>query len=273
VRTALDAGINLFDTSPFYGDSEAVLGRALAGVPRESFLLATKVGRYGPDTFDFSAARIAQSIDSSLQRLGVETLDIVHCHDIEFVALSPIVDEAIPALEAAREAGKLRFTGCSGLPLSIFAAVLDRAHTDVILSYCHHSLNDDSLVDLLPYLQAKRTGVIGASPLAMGLLTDAGPPDWHPAPPSLKAACAQAARFCRERGASLSSLALAWSVQNRAIATTLVGMADEATVRANVAAATTPLDSALLADIRAILAPTHRVTWPSGRPENSGGTV
>lgn len=100
-----------------------------------------------------------------------------------------IVNETIPALQKLKEAGKIRFIGITGLPLEVFTYVLDRvppATVDVILSYCHYSINDSTLEDLLPYLKSKGVGVISASPLAMGLLTDSGPPEWHPASTELK---------------------------------------------------------------------------------------
>src|SRR6266542_2775059 len=83
----VDLGMNFIDTSPFYGRglSEGLLGIALRGVPRERYYLGTKLGRYAPSHFDFSARRVVESVDVSLQRLGVEYLDIILCHDIEFV--------------------------------------------------------------------------------------------------------------------------------------------------------------------------------------------
>lgn len=100
-----------------------------------------------------------------------------------------IVNETIPALQKLKEAGKTRFIGITGLPLGVFTYVLDRVPAgtlDVILSYCHHCINDSTLEDTVPYLKSKGVGIISASPLAMGLLTEAGPPDWHPASPQLK---------------------------------------------------------------------------------------
>src|SRR3954469_25975935 len=99
VREALDLGMNFIDTSPFYGRgmSECLLGVALRGVPRERYILGTKLGRYDRDHFDFSARRVAESVDVSLHRMGVGHLDIVLCHDIEFVAMSQVVDETLPA--------------------------------------------------------------------------------------------------------------------------------------------------------------------------------
>ena len=95
VRVALDCGLNLIDTSPFYGRgmSEVLLGIALRDVPRDSYLLCSKLGRYDLQHFDFSARRVAESIDVSLHRLGTDHLDICLCHDIEFVNMQQIVDE------------------------------------------------------------------------------------------------------------------------------------------------------------------------------------
>lgn len=103
--------------------------------------------------------------------------------------LPQIISETIPALQKLKESGKIRFIGITGLPLGIFSYVLDRVPigtVDVILSYCHYGINDTTLEDLLPYLKSKGVGVISASPLAMGLLTESGPPEWHPASPELK---------------------------------------------------------------------------------------
>ena len=156
VRVALELGINFFDTSPWYQASEQVLGEALVGVPRESYVLCTKLGRY-PDTqkpnghFDFSAARVRQSVDESLRRLRMDQLDIALCHDIEFAEdFNQILEETLPTLRECVAAGKVRFVGVSGLPLAIYPKVLESASLDVILSYCHTSLNDNSLWDLIP---------------------------------------------------------------------------------------------------------------------------
>src|SRR5881397_129378 len=116
VRVALDCGLNFIDTSPFYGRgmSEVLLGIALRDVPRHSYTLCTKLGRYDLRHFDFSAKRVAESVDVSLHRLGTDHLDIILCHDIEFVQIQQIVDETIPALKKQQVAGKVRFIGISG---------------------------------------------------------------------------------------------------------------------------------------------------------------
>ncbi|KAH8519842.1 hypothetical protein Peur_038766 [Populus x canadensis] len=278
VREAFDLGINFFDTSPYYGGtlSEKMLGKGLKalGVPRNEYIVSTKCGRY-VEGFDFSAERVTKSIDESLARLQLDYVDILQCHDIEFGSLDQIVNETIPALQKLREAGKIRFIGITGLPLSVFTYVLDRVPpgtVDVILSYCHYSVNDSTLVDLLPYLKSKGVGVISASPLAMGLLTENGPPEWHPASAELKSACQAAAAFCKAKGKNISKLAMQYSLANKDISSVLVGMNSVRQVKENVYAATELAtfgkDQETLSEVEAILSPVKNQTWPSGIQES-----
>ncbi len=273
VHAALDLGINFIDVSPFYGltVAETVLGKALKGVPRDKYFLATKVGRYGykMEDFDFSARRVTASVDESLARLGVDVIDVIQCHDIEFGSLDQIVEETIPALRRLQEQGKVRFVGITGLPLKIFTYVADRAEIDTILSYCRYELNDTGLADLAPYLQAKNIGIINASPLGMGLLTQKGGPDWHPAANKIKQACAQAAEYCAGHGVDIAQLAIQFSLANPDFATTLVGTASAENIEHNIKWLETPIDQELLAGVLKILQPIHNQTWPSGRPENN----
>src|SRR5882762_1506897 len=161
VHVALDAGMNFIDTSPYYGRgmSEVLLGVALRGVPRDRYLLGTKLGRYDAAHFDFSAKRVAESVDVSLHRMGVQHLDIILCHDIEFVDMRQIIDETLPALRKIQQQGKVRFVGVSGYPMKMFKYVLDRADLDVILSYNHYTLQNIMLAELAPYLKAKGVGI------------------------------------------------------------------------------------------------------------------
>jgi aryl-alcohol dehydrogenase-like predicted oxidoreductase len=270
VHTALDLGINLIDVAPYYGrtTAETVLGKALRGVSRDRYYLETKVGRYGRERFDFSAERVTASLEESLTRLNVEYVDLVHCHDIEFGDLDQIVEETIPALRKLQAQGKARFVGVTGLPLTVFRYVLDRTDLDAILSYCHYALNDATLAELIPDLQDEGVGIINASPLSMRLLTDEGPPDWHPASADIKRACARAAAFCREQGTDIARLAIQFSTANPDIATTLMGSANPDNVAKNVQWASEPLDRSLLDQVLAILQPIQGQGWPSGRPEN-----
>ncbi len=271
VHAALDFGINFIDVSPYYGltRAETVLGRALKGVRRERYYLATKVGRYGADRFDFSAGRVTASVDESLERLGAGHIDLIQCHDIEFGSLNQVIEQTLPALRKLQETGKVRFVGITGLPLKIFRSVLAKTDVDTILSYCRYCLNDASLEALLPFLMERRVGVINASPLSMGLLSDRGAPAWHPAPSDIQAACGRAAAYCRAQGTDISRLAIQFSTSNPSIATTLVGTASPENIEKNVRWLEEPLDEELLREVLRILDPIRNKTWPSGLPENN----
>jgi L-galactose dehydrogenase len=273
VRLCLERGINFIDTSPFYGltKSETVLGKALREVPRDSYVLSTKVGRYGsePRDFDFSAKRVAASIDESLKRIGVDHVDLIHAHDIEFGDLNQIIEETIPALRKAQKAGKARFVGATGLPLKSISRVAQAVPLDVILSYCHGELNDTALAEAVASLEKQGVGIISASPLGMGLLSTLGPPAWHPAPPTLKETCARAAAHCVAKGATIEKLAIQYALTIPGVTTTLVGSADPGEMQRNIQWAGEPIDQQLLDKVLAILRPVHNLTWPSGRPENN----
>src|SRR5215203_3359188 len=176
VRVALECGLSLIDTSPFYGRgmSEVLLGIALKEVPRDSYLLCTKLGRYDLQHFDFSAKRVAESIDVSLHRLGTDHLDVVLCHDIEFVEMQQIVDETIPALHKAKEAGKVRFIGFSGYPQKIFRLICEQTEVDCVLNYNQYTLQNTRFADeTIPYFKEKGVGIMNAGPFSARLLTNA----------------------------------------------------------------------------------------------------
>jgi L-galactose dehydrogenase len=273
VHTALDLGINFIDVSPYYGATRAemVLGKALKGVDRSRYYLATKVGQYGEGEFDFSAARVKRSLDESCARLGVDYVDLLQCHDIEFASIDQIVDETIPALVALKHAGRIGHIGITGLPLRVFTAVLDRVpvgDVETVLSFCHYELNDTSLETLLPYFEQKGVGVINASPTGMGLLTSRGVPDWHPAPVRLVATARRAVEYCQSVGVDIVKLAIQFSVAHPAIATTLVSSANPQNIRRNIAWACEPPDPEVLAHVLRLLQPVRNHNFTRGRPEN-----
>jgi aryl-alcohol dehydrogenase-like predicted oxidoreductase len=271
VGVALDLGMNFIDTSPYYGRglSECLLGVALRGVPRDRYILGTKLGRYDPVHFDFSARRVVESVDVSLQRMGVEYLDVILCHDIEFVDMAQIVEETLPALRKIQQQGKVRFVGVSGYPMTMFQYILDRTDLDVILSYNHYTLQNTMLADLVPYLKAKGVGIMNAAPFSARLLTNAPLPPWHKATPEVRAVCRRAAEHCAARGVDIAQLALQYSLANEDLTTCVVGSANPENVRKWVQWANTPIDEGLLGEVLAILKPIHNWFYVEGRPENN----
>jgi aryl-alcohol dehydrogenase-like predicted oxidoreductase len=271
VRVALDLGMHFIDTSPFYGRgmSEVLLGIALRDVPRDKYLLGTKLGRYDVGHFDFSAQRVAESVDVSLHRLGVDYFDIMLCHDIEFVDMQQIVDETLPALRKIRDAGKVRFIGVSGYPMKLFRYILDRTDLDVVLSYNHYTLQNTMLADLVPYLKQKGVGIMNAAPFSARLLTNAALPKWHKATPEVRDCARRAAEHCAKRGVDIAQLALQYSIANEDMTTCIVGSANPENVRNWVKWSEQPLDTTLVNETLAILRPIHNWFYVEGRPENN----
>jgi L-galactose dehydrogenase len=272
VRVALDCGLRLIDTSPFYGRgmSEVMLGLALRDVPREDYLLCTKLGRYDLGHFDFSARRVAESVDVSLHRLGTDHLDIMLCHDIEFVPMQQIVDETLPALREAQQAGKVRFIGFSGYPQKIFRFICDQTDVDCVLNYNQYTLQNTRFADeTIPFLQAKGIGVMHAGPFSARLLTDAPLPPWLKEPEAVKAAARKAVQFCQDQGSSLAKLALQFSVANPAIATTVAGSANPENIRRWSEWIAEPLDQELLTAVQAIFADVKNIGHTEGLAENN----
>jgi aryl-alcohol dehydrogenase-like predicted oxidoreductase len=272
VRVALECGLNLIDTSPFYGRgmSEVLLGVALQGVPRDSYLLCTKLGRYDLGHFDFSARRVAESVDVSLHRLRTDHLDIVLCHDIEFVPMQQIVDETLPALRKLRDAGKVRFIGFSGYPQKIFRFIADQTDVDCVLSYNQYTLQNTRFADeTVPYLESKRIGVMNAGPFSARLLTNAPLPAWLKEPETVKAAARQAAEHCAKRGVDIARLALQFSLANPRIATTIAGSANPLNIRNWARWAEEPIDEALLQEVLEIFRPVKNLGHLEGLRENN----
>lgn len=273
VHTAVDHGINFIDVSPYYGDTKAetVLGKALQGIARDRYFLATKCGQYGQEEFDFSAARVTRSLDESCARLGVDFIDVLQCHDIEFAEADQIVNETLPALVKLREAGRIGYIGITGLPLKVFSNVLDQVGpgiVDTVLSFCRYELNDSALADMIPYLQSKNVGIINASPTGMGLLTPRGVPDWHLATPTMCEIAKKAVDFCATEGVDIVKLAVQYCVAHPDIATTLVGTSKPQNIEANIRYAEEPIDQELLSKVLEILEPIHNHNFTRGLPAN-----
>jgi L-galactose dehydrogenase len=269
VRAALDAGVNLVDTSAYYGKgvSEELLGAALAGGLRERVILCTKAGRLDAAEFDFTPAGMRKCLDGSLKRLRTDHVDILLAHDIEF-ADDPerVFTETASVLHDLKREGKCRFVGMSGYPLGLLRRVVERCDLDVVMSYCHFNLqNTRLLTDLLPVTDAHGVGLLNASPLGMGLLTNGGSPPWHPAGDDIKAACRAAAESCRRRGADISTLGMQFCFAEGRIPSTVTGTAKRPELESNLRALGGAIDADLLAEVQAVLAPVKDKTWPSGK--------
>ena len=217
VQQALEHGIRAFDTSPYYGPSEQILGEALdidfvrTNFPRDDFFLITKCGRIGSDEFDYSREWVYKSIQRSLQRLKTDYLDLVYCHDVEFVSEDEVM-EAIRELRRIRdEEDTIKYVGISGYPLPVLCSIAHRIlretgePLDAVMSYANFTVQNTALATQ-GIQQLKEAGVDvvpNASPLGMGLLRREGVPvgsmgNWHPAGSELRAAVRRASDFLRQ---------------------------------------------------------------------------
>ena len=274
VEAAIEGGINFIDVSPYYGHykAETVLGKALRNIPRDKYYLSTKVGRYGKDgvnTWDYSARRVTDSVYESMERLGIDFIDLINVHDIEFQASLPgglqkVVDETLPALVELREKGVVGHVGITDLQLKNLKWVIEhcpKGTVESILNFCHYTLNDDALGDFMGFFEHEGVGVINASPLSMGLLSQRGVPSWHPAPKPLVQACEKAAEHCKAKGYPIEKLAVQYSVSNPRIASTLFSSANPDNVRRNIEWANEEPDWQLVQEVKDIIGDQQRVTW------------
>lgn len=274
VHRALDAGINLFDTSVFYGMglAEERLGAALAG-HRDEVFISTKAGRFGTDVFDYSPARLRASLEESLRLLRTDHVDVFLLHDVEYVDMEPVLTESFAALQQLKDEGKTRFIGMSGYPIKALQRVIAETDVDVVLSYSHATLLDQCLTDrLLPLAAERGVGVINAAAVTLGLLTPGASKiigGVHPADAEIIAAAERIKAICAEAGVDVAFLANQFSIQRSGCPTTVIGTVNPRNLDSAVAAASTPIDEELLARVLAAAAPVRRHCWISGRPENN----
>lgn len=274
VYTAIDCGMNFIDVSPYYGHykAETVLGKALKNIDRSKYYLSTKVGRYGKDgknTWDYSAKRVTDSVYESMERLNIDHIDLINVHDIEFAdrfySLDMIVEETLPALVELKQKGVVSHVGITDLQLPNIKYVIDHVApgtVESVLCFCHYCLNDDAIADYLDYFEERGIGVINASPLSMGLLSQRGVPDWHPAPKPLVEVCKRAAEYCNEVGYPIEKLAMQYSVGNPRVTTTLFSSANPDNVRKNVQwVEECEAPAEIVAKVREIIGDQMRVSW------------
>lgn len=235
VRRALSLGLNLLDTAPLYGagKSELRLGQALAGVPRDSYVLSSKVGRvlvptqrapqvgafddpapYQP-VFDFSYDGVMRSFAASLKRLGVDRIDILHIHDPDN-HWQEAIDGAYPALDELRGAGVIRAVSAGMNQWEMLARFAREGDFDCFLLAGRYSLLDQSALDeLLPLCVEKNIGILAGGTYNSGILAKGARPgatyNYQEAPPEIAA-----------RAKSLEAVAARHQVELRAAASQFV---------------------------------------------------
>ncbi|KAE8349127.1 L-galactose dehydrogenase (L-GalDH) [Aspergillus coremiiformis] len=233
VHRAFASGVRAFDTSPYYGPAEELLGRALAtdfvqsNFPRHTYRLLTKVGRVASSSFDYSPEWVRHSVQRSLRRLHTDYIDVVYCHDVEFVSPQEVL-KAVRELRRIRDTdGTVHYVGISGYPVDVLSELAEMVlretgePLDVVMSYANFTLqNTRLLTEALPRLVAAGVDVIpNASPLGMGLLRRSGVPigsmgDFHPAPDGLRSATHRAAEWADTQGEKIEVIAIRFALES-----------------------------------------------------------
>jgi aryl-alcohol dehydrogenase-like predicted oxidoreductase len=277
VHQALDLGINFLDTANVYGRgaAEMVLGEALAGIKRETYVLATKLffPMNGTDR-GLSRKQIQQQLEASLKRLRVEYVDLYQCHRYDFD--TPLA-ETMEALTGAVKSGKVRYLGFSEWPLDRIEAVLELEDVaGFVSSQPQYSLLHREPENGLLALSAK-AGIsqVVWSPLAQGVLSGKYLPD-SPVPANSRAADASLVGFLNpdwlspatltavqevgqlaaNANLTLAQFALAWVLRQRNVASAIVGASRPEQLNENAAASGTHVDPSLFAEAERLL-PSH----------------
>ncbi|MFD0070185.1 aldo/keto reductase, partial [Streptomyces sp. NPDC127574] len=248
VDTAWDCGIRTYDTAPHYGIglSERRLGAALRDRPRAEYTLSTKVGRLlepadpgGDDlaqgfavpathrrVWDFSADGVRRSLDASLERLGLDRVDVVYLHDPDDHA-EQAFHEAYPALEELRSQGVVGAIGAGMNQTAMLTRFVQDTDVDVVLCAGRYTLLDHrALTDLLPAARRRGTSVVVGGAFNSGLLADPGPGstyNYAPAPPELLDRALRLKGIAERHGTTLRAAALALPAAHPAVASVLVG--------------------------------------------------
>ncbi len=232
VHRALSLGVRAFDTSPYYGPAEELLGKALntpfvhENFPRQDYFLLTKVGRIAGAEFDYSARWVRRSIQCSLDRLHTKYLDVVYCHDVEFVTPEEVLTAVTELRRIRDETGRIRYVGISGYPVEVLCElsemILEKTGEplDVVMSYANFTLQNTKLATVaLPRLRAARVDVVpNASVLGMGLLRRTGVPigahgDFHPSPNELRTAIRKASDWCDRKDNRIEKIAIRFALE------------------------------------------------------------
>ncbi len=233
VRAALHGPFNFIDTSNAYGDgeSERRIGEALkdAGGLPEDFVLATKVDP-DPETGDFSGDRVRASLEESLERLGVDRLQLLYLHDPERISFAEATSAqgAVPALVALKEQGLVDHIGVAGGPIDVLMDYVNTGVFEVVLTHNRYTLIDQTAGPLLREAARRGIGVVNAAPYGGGMLVKG--PQVQPVyayrrdEEATRQKALRMQALCEGFGVPLAAAALQFSVREPLIASTAVGV-------------------------------------------------
>ncbi|MFB4419533.1 aldo/keto reductase [Streptomyces sp. QL37] len=292
VDAAWESGVRYFDTAPHYGLglSERRLGSALAGRCRDEFVVSTKVGRLlepSPETahlqddggfavpaafrrsWDFSRDGILRSLESSLDRLGLDRVDVVYLHDPDHHWVEASTT-GVDALVELREQGVVKAVGAGMNQAAMLTEFVRRCDIDVVMVAGRHTLLDHSAQDeLLPLAQERGVGVVAAAVYNSGLLAAPRPPagatyDYQPASHELTVRAAAIADVCERHGTSLPEAAIAYPLLHPGVTSVVLGARDAGQSRTNADRLAAVVPAALWAELVALGLLPHATVTPTG---------
>lgn len=276
VHKALDLGLNLFDTAPLYGSgkSEERLGRALRNVPRDAYVLASKVGRllvasddeqrgrsifdnpppFKP-VFDFSYDGVMRSLEESLKRLGVDRIDILHIHDPD-AHWQEAIESAYPALERLRSEGVIRAISAGMNQWEMLARFAREGNFDCFLLAGRYSLLDQSALDeLLPLCVEKNIGIMAGGTYNSGILAKGAKPgatyNYGEAPEDIMQKAQAIETVAESHGVDVKAAASQFVFAHPAITCIIPGTRQPARVEENFNLLTDQIPSAFWDELRA----------------------
>lgn len=294
VDAAWEGGIRYFDTAPHYGlgRSERRLGAALRDRPRDDYVLSTKVGRLlvpAPELagqqdedfavpadlrreWDFSRDGVLRSIEESLERLGLDRLDVVYVHDPD-EHWEQASSEAVPALVELRDQGVVRAVGVGMNQSEMLARFVRETDVDLVMCAGRYTLLEQgALAELMPAALDKGVGVVAAAVYNSGLLANPRPGadayyNYAPAPPEVLDKATRIADICERHGVELPAVALAFVRAHPAVVSTVVGARGADQVQAAVERSRTAVPVELWEDLRTAwlidpMAPVPHGTFP-----------
>lgn len=275
-------GIRYFDTAPHYGLglSERRLGSYLSTRPRDDFRVSTKVGRLletnprfdgttsdidngfaVPDSlvrrFDPSADGIRRSLDESLDRLGLDRVDIVYLHDPDVYDLERGLNEGLPALQRLRDQQMIDEIGVGVNDASAAVSAIERGDIDVVMIAGRYTLlEQESCAELLELAQRRNVRIVAAAVFNSGLLARATPKrdatyDYATVSPAVLARAERLARICQRHGTTLPAAALQFPLRHPAVSTVVFGSANADAIRQNVERSAEEIPEALWAELTA----------------------
>lgn len=259
VERAWELGVRFFDTAPLYGhgESERRLGRALADKPRDEFVLATKVGRLlRPEpVFDFSFDGVLRSFEESLERLGLDRVDIVHIHDPDD-HLDEAIAGAYPALDRLRSEGTISAVGAGMNSAEPLVRLANEAEFDCFLLAGRYTLLDRSgAEELLPLCERRDIGIVAGGPYNSGVLARPRPGvtyDYAPAAPEVIERARRLEQVCLRHGVPLMAAAIQFPLGHPAIASVVTGACTVAELEENVRMLETPVPDATWEELAAV---------------------